>query len=161
MATRNLFGRLGDKVPGGFLTDMADTPEGAPLGGTRTEALQRLQIGLTGLCTMILLIGIASVLGTQANRAEEAAVPDAAPTTEPSASPAQRDPLADAGVVPDLPAEAEAEGKTGSGPKVGNPQGQSNSAADRDAVRVPDTQPVRPNDAEGRSTRRRPPPNDR
>lgn len=159
MATRNLFGRLGDKVPGGFLTDTADEPEDAPLGGTRTQALQRLQIGLTGLSTMILLIGIASVLGTQANRAEEAAVPDAAPTTEPTAPPAQRDPLADAGVVPDLPTEAG--GKTGSGPKVGNPQGQGNGAADRDAGRVPDTQPARPNDADGQPTRRRPPPDDR
>ena len=30
---------------------------------------------------------------------------DAVPTTEPVAAPAQRDPLADAGVVPDLPVE--------------------------------------------------------
>lgn len=80
-------------------------PDAAPLGGTKTEANQRLQIGLVGLGSMILLIALANVLGTQADRAEEAAVPDAAPTTEPTAAAPQRDPLADAGIVPDIPAE--------------------------------------------------------
>ncbi|WP_416831096.1 MAG: hypothetical protein ACMUJI_13620 [Erythrobacter sp.] len=80
-------------------------PDAAPLGGTKAEANQRLQIGLVGLASMILLIALANVLGTQADRAEEAAVPDAAPTTEPTAAAPQRDPLADAGIVPDIPAE--------------------------------------------------------
>lgn len=80
-------------------------PEAAPLGGTKAEANQRLQIGLVGLASMILLIALANVLGTQADRAEEAAVPDAAPTTEPTVAPPQRDPLADAGIVPDIPSE--------------------------------------------------------
>ena len=80
-------------------------PDAAPLGGTKTEANQRLQIGLVGLGSMILLIALANVLGTQADRAEEAAVPDAAPTTEPTAAAPQRDPLADAGIVPDIPSE--------------------------------------------------------
>lgn len=80
-------------------------PEGAPLGGTRTEAMQRLQVGLFGLTSMVLLVGLASIIGNQAELAEQAAVPDAAPTTEPVAPPPQRDPLADAGVVP--PADPE------------------------------------------------------
>ncbi|WP_291132701.1 hypothetical protein [Erythrobacter sp.] len=80
-------------------------PEGAPLGGTRSEAMQRLQVGLFGICAMVLLVGLASIIGSQADLVEEAAVPDAAPTTEPSPAPAQRDPLADAGVVP--PSEPE------------------------------------------------------
>ncbi|BDI60464.1 hypothetical protein [Qipengyuania nanhaisediminis] len=80
-------------------------PEHAPLGGTRTEATQRLQIGLAGLGSMILLIGLASALGNQADRTEELAVPEAAPTTEPTESAPQRDPLADAGIVPEIPAD--------------------------------------------------------
>ncbi|MEE4289888.1 MAG: hypothetical protein V2J14_10995 [Erythrobacter sp.] len=84
-----------------------EPPEEAPLGGSRVEAVQRLQVGLTGLCAMILLIGLAGLIGGQADIAEEAAVPDAAPTTEPTAAPPQRDPLADAGVVPDIPSDAE------------------------------------------------------
>ena len=80
-------------------------PEGAPLGGTRAEAVQRLQIGLFGIGAMILLVGLANVIGTQADMAQQAAVPDAAPTTEPTAAPAQSDPMVDAGIVPDIPAE--------------------------------------------------------
>ena len=80
-------------------------PEGAPLGGTKAEAAQRLQVGIVGLGSMVLLIGLASILGSQADRAEEAAVPDAAPTTEPTVAAPQRDPLADAGIVPDIAAE--------------------------------------------------------
>jgi len=77
-----------------------DAPEGAPVGGPRSEAMQRLQVGVFGICAMILLVGLASIIGSQADLVEETAVPDAAPTTEPTAAPAQRDPLADAGVVP-------------------------------------------------------------
>ena len=81
--------------------------EGAPLGGTRAEATQRLQIGLFGLGSMVLLIGLASIIGNQANLTRENAVPQAAPTTEPIAPPPQRDPLADAGIVPDIAVEPE------------------------------------------------------
>ena len=80
-------------------------PEGAPLGGTRAEATQRLQVGLFGLGAMILMIGLAGIIGTQADLTQESAVPEAAPTTEPTAAAPQRDPLADAGIVPDIPAE--------------------------------------------------------
>ncbi|MGB3710575.1 MAG: hypothetical protein WA985_02685, partial [Erythrobacter sp.] len=82
-----------------------EPPEGAPLGGTRPQAMQRLQVGLFGIGAMVLLVGLASVIGSQADLAEEAAVPEAAPTTEPSQVAPQRDPLADAGIVPDMPAE--------------------------------------------------------
>ena len=80
-------------------------PEGAPLGGTRAEAMQRLQIGLFGIVAMMLLVGLASAIGTQANLTEQEAVPNAAPTTEPTEAPQQSDPLADAGIVPDIPVE--------------------------------------------------------
>ena len=81
--------------------------DGAPLGGTRGEAMQRLQVGLSGLAAMILLVGLASVIQSGAQRSDETAVPEAAPTTEPTEAPQQTDPLADAGVVPDIPAEPE------------------------------------------------------
>ena len=77
----------------------------APLGGTRAEATQRLQVGLSGIGAMILLVGLANIIQDRARVTEEGAVPDAAPTTAPVDAPPQRDPLADAGVVPDLPVE--------------------------------------------------------
>lgn len=77
----------------------------APLGGTRAEAVHRLQVGLSGLAAMILLVGLANIIQDRARVTEEQSVPQAAPTTEPSAQPAQTDPLADAGVVPDLPVD--------------------------------------------------------
>ena len=136
MAARDLFGRLGDKVPGAFEADDTDPPADAPLGGTRAEALQRLQVGLPGLCSMILIIGVASIVGGQADIAEESAVPDAAPTTEPTAVAPQRDPLADAGVVPDIPAEPEA---------VETDTPDDTIVTDEDgAVTVPDTLPTEP-----------------
>jgi hypothetical protein len=74
----------------------------------RNEALHRLQMGLVGLVAMVVVIGVAGMLGGQADSAQQAAVPDAAPTTEPSTPITQRDPLADAGVVPDIPVDPEA-----------------------------------------------------
>lgn len=80
----------------------------APLGGTRAEAIQRLQVGLSLLGGVILLVGLANVIEDRAKQTDAARVPEAAATvtTGPSA-PAQSDPLADAGVVPDLPDESD------------------------------------------------------
>jgi len=86
----------------GRWTEAEDVP---PASARRQEALQRLQIGLLGLAAMVLLVGLASIIGRQADATEEAAVPDAAPTTEPSPAPSLPNPLADAGVVPDIVAE--------------------------------------------------------
>lgn len=74
----------------------------------RVEAVQRLQVGLFGIGAMVLLVGLASIIGGQADLADELAVPEAAPTTEPSPSPTRANPLADAGVVPDIEAEPSA-----------------------------------------------------
>lgn len=76
-----------------------------PASQSRQEAIQRLQIGVFGIAAMLLLVGLASIIGSQAEITEEAAVPEAAPTTEPSPTPTQANPLADAGVVPDIAAE--------------------------------------------------------
>lgn len=81
-------------------------PDKAADGGqARAEALQRLQVGLFGIGTMVLLVGLASIIGNQADLTDEEAVPEAAPTTEPSPAPSQANPLADAGVVPDIAPE--------------------------------------------------------
>ena len=82
-----------------------DAPAAAPFDGAKAEAAQRLQVGLFGLGSMVLLIGLATIIGNQADATQERAVPDAAPTTEPVDAAPQRDPLADAGIVPDVPAE--------------------------------------------------------
>lgn len=77
----------------------------SPAASERAEAMQRLQVGIFGIGAMVLLVGLASIIGGQADRNDQLAVPEAAPTTEPSAAPAQANPLADAGVVPDIGAE--------------------------------------------------------
>ncbi|WP_240310943.1 hypothetical protein [Altererythrobacter sp. ZODW24] len=75
-----------------------------PLSGTRAQATQRLQVGLVGLATMILLVGLASVITERASESDAARVPEASATIDPEETPApSNDPLADAGVVPDLP----------------------------------------------------------
>jgi hypothetical protein len=104
--TGGKFQRHIDAAQGGSAQGDAP-PEGAPLGGTKAEATQRLQIGLFGLGSMVLLIGLATVIGNQADLTQESAVPEAAPTTEPTDVAPQRDPLADAGIVPDIPVEPE------------------------------------------------------
>ena len=80
---------------------LADAP--APLAGTRTERMQRLQVGLSGIAFVVLLVGIADIVITQAQQTEAGAVAEALPSAEPSD--AGSDPLVDAGVVPELPAE--------------------------------------------------------
>lgn len=140
MAKRNLLGRLGDKMPRSLTGESDAARDDAPLGGTRAEAMQRLQVGLTGLSAMVVVIAMASVIGGQADIAEDAAVPDAAPTTEPSAAPAQRDPLADAGVVPDIAPQPEVEAPP--------PPSQSIFTDREGAVTVPDTEPTEPQEPE-------------
>lgn len=77
----------------------------APLGGSRAQAVHRLQIGIAGVVLMVLLVGLASLVQDRAREVDASSVPQAAATTEPSAQPTQADPLVEAGVVPDLPAE--------------------------------------------------------
>jgi hypothetical protein len=104
MNQRSLFTR--DSRPLGSAVEVMGEPEDiSSAGQVRAEAVQRLQVGVFGIGAMVLLVGLASIIGGQAERNDELAVPEAAPTTEPSAAPAQANPLADAGVVPDIAAE--------------------------------------------------------
>jgi len=84
-------------------TDEDDAPLLAP-GGARAEAVKRLQVGLGGLLAMLLLVSLANIIQDRRAESERTTVPDPAASAEVSTAPA-KDPLADAGVVPELPAE--------------------------------------------------------
>ena len=77
----------------------------------RAQAVHRLQVGLFGLAGMLLLVGLANIIMDRAMISEDAtAASSAASASAASVSPegaAQTpasDPLADIGVVPDMPA---------------------------------------------------------
>jgi hypothetical protein len=91
--------------PRDLLRPRSPKSEPAPLAGTRAERIQRLQIGSFGIGAMVLLVGLADVVISRAEQTQASAVPEAAPSVEPSETAAPRDPLADAGVVPELPTE--------------------------------------------------------
>ena len=75
-------------------------PPAAPEGPRRFGL--RLQVGLTGLGTMVLLVGLANIIMINAQHNEAQVVPEAASTTRPvEVVVPTSDPLADAGVVPD------------------------------------------------------------
>lgn len=77
-----------------------------PLAGTRGQAMQRLQVGLFGLAAMVLLVALANIIMNNAEQNQATVVPEAASTVSArqSSAPAS-DPLAGAGVVPEMPAE--------------------------------------------------------
>jgi hypothetical protein len=72
------------------------------LAGTRAQSIQRLQIGISGLAAMALLVGLATVIMDRARQTEAGAVPEAVSTMAVEAVPSANDPLADAGVAPDV-----------------------------------------------------------
>ncbi len=106
--------------------DTAGDAPVTPLGGYRAQALQRLQVGVSLLLGIILIVGLANVIENRAKQSDEGAVPEAAATVgpQPTAAPAN-DPLADAGVVPDLPAAPTATPTAAMGaPATGADEGQ-------------------------------------
>ena len=76
----------------------------APLAGSRKQRIQRLQIGLIGLGAMVLMIGLAGIIISSAQQ-NQAGMPEDLPPVSSADVPPTRDPLADAGVVPELPTE--------------------------------------------------------
>lgn len=104
MATRDFLKLPARQEPAIEQDDTEEVEDTAP-AGTRAQTVQRLQVGLSGLAAMVLLVGLANIIQDRARVAEEHSVPEAAPTVQPAAPPPLSDPLADAGVVPDLPAE--------------------------------------------------------
>lgn len=107
-----------------------DTTLQAPLGGTRAEAIRRLQMGMVGVVAVLLLIGLASIIKDRATQTDSTAVAEAAATVAPDGSAAVADPLAEAGVVPDIPPSAAA-GEDDAG--VGLERPASSAAAPRNA----------------------------
>jgi hypothetical protein len=88
-----------------------------PLGGTRAQAVHRLQIGLSGIAGMVLMIALADTILSRADEAEASSVPEAAATVEAVETDAPKnDPLAEAGVVPDLPASPTPSASTSASP---------------------------------------------
>lgn len=98
---RKLFGLSVDMSAAGREAGVVEDP--APQA--RADGIHRVQVGLFGLAAMVLLVALAGVIGNQADLTDEAAVPDAAPTTEPWAMGPGPNPMTDPGVVPDIPAE--------------------------------------------------------
>jgi hypothetical protein len=104
-------------------TDPAQLPTSAtavaPLAGTRSQSVQRLQIGLFGLAAMVLLVSLATIITDSARENEARVVPGAAPTVaaEEQAAPV-RDPLADAGVVPADQSAPPSESQAGNAPAL-------------------------------------------
>lgn len=84
----------------------SDEPRG---GRIDSEVAQRLRTGVGGMVAVLIAVSIAHVITSRALQNEETAVPQAAATVEPGATPTTSDPLSDAGVVPDLPEQPEAE----------------------------------------------------
>lgn len=72
------------------------------LSGTRAQSIQRLQIGLSGLAAMALLVGLATVIMDRARQTDASAVPEASSPLAANPTSAANDPLADAGVAPDV-----------------------------------------------------------
>lgn len=75
-----------------------------PLAGTRRQRVQRLQVGLIGLGAIVLLVGLANIIISNVADNQAVVVEEQPVTTDDVPPPPPRDPLADAGVVPDLPA---------------------------------------------------------
>lgn len=73
------------------------------VAGLRSESVHRLQVGLSGLAAIVLMLALANVIMDRANRTEASSVPDAAATVlPPPVHSQQNDPLANAGVVPEI-----------------------------------------------------------
>lgn len=81
-----------------------DELPGAPLGGNRSEAMRRLQMGGIGIVAVMVLIGLASIIEDRAKQSDSTVVAEAVATQPAAATTAAADPLAQAGVVPDMPA---------------------------------------------------------
>ncbi len=91
-------------------------PPPAPLAPTRSQSVQRLQIGLVGLGSMMLLVGLANIILTNAQQNQAQVVPDAASTVAAEAGADEgSDPLVDAGVVPAMPDEDAADAADANG----------------------------------------------
>ena len=79
----------------------------------RAEAVQRLQVGLFGLATMLLLVALANIIMERARLADAAAGVTSGAHVAGASSTSESDPLADLGVIPS-PAAVPVSVRTGS-----------------------------------------------
>ncbi len=77
----------------------------------RSQNVQRLQVGLSGLAAMLLIVGLANIIMDRAKLADLGSAPVASPS--PSAGAPKNDPLAEMGVVPSASATATTAGGGG------------------------------------------------
>ena len=97
----------------------------------RAQAVHRLQVGLFGLAGMLLLVGLANIImdramiSDDATTASSAAAAAAAKVSPEGTQTPANDPLADIGVVPDMPAAASPSPRTsvGASPTARGPGG--------------------------------------
>jgi len=75
----------------------------------RAQTVQRLQVGLFGLCSMLLLVGLANIIMDRALLTEPEAAIDEVTAVDDPPKKAVVDPLADIGVVPAADPTPEAE----------------------------------------------------
>lgn len=96
--------------PAEILSHSPDVETVPLVARARSQSMQRLQVGLFGLGAMVLLVGLANIIGDNADENEASVVTDTAPPPPAEAIivPDVRDPLADAGVVPDMPPSEDA-----------------------------------------------------
>jgi hypothetical protein len=66
----------------------------------RAHALHRLQVGIFGICAMLLIVGLANIIMNRARLAEAANPPELSLTDADKIKSKGSDPLADIGVVP-------------------------------------------------------------
>ena len=93
---------MAGNVPPRIIEPITEPQHLAPLSGRdmRSQAVHRLQVGLVGLCAMLLIVGLANIIMDRARLSEtpepvkEVVAVDAQPKK------AVSDPLADIGVVP-------------------------------------------------------------
>ncbi|MGX7951901.1 hypothetical protein ACWPM1_04965 [Tsuneonella sp. HG249] len=88
---------MADRIPG---EAPLDEPPLSPLAGTRAQALQRLQVGISLLLGIVLIVGLANVIEERAKQSEQTAVPQAEASVAAETAIPANDPLADAGVLP-------------------------------------------------------------
>lgn len=86
-------------------------------------------MGAVGVVAVLLLIGLASIIKDRATQTESTVVAEAAATTAPMTEPTAADPLAEAGVLPDLPSPPSPAASTGNRPA----ESQAPAAAPADA----------------------------
>ncbi len=72
----------------------------------RAHAMHRLQVGIFGICAMLLIVGLANIIMNRARLADAANPPEISVSDADKAKVKGSDPLADIGVVPAAEASA-------------------------------------------------------